>query len=445
MIKLLHIADIHLGMENYGKIDKKTGLHSRLSDFLNCFDYAIDFALKNKIDFFLFAGDAFKTRDPSPTYQREFAKRIKRIASANIPVILVIGNHDLPNISGKADTLEIYKTLEVENVYVSRKPEILNFTKLERGGWQLVESSKLKAQSSIRQLADKTQNLNQTTKQTIVSDNNEKPSLQIATLPWVSKSEFLTGKEFQGKTISEAYNLMSKKLIDKVKNLENNINPEVPAVLVSHTTVAGATFGSEQKAYVGNDILLPLNVIAKRPWDYVGLGHLHKYQILSKNPPVIYSGSIDRIDFGEEKEDKGFVVFDIDDQNQTQFKFIKTPARKFKTIKIKINKNDLDPTKIALDEIKKNNLKETVARVLIEIPENLAENLDSARIRETLASAYFVAAINYKIVKSAREKNLENIEEMSVLEALEKYLQVKKTTSGRIEILKKYAGKIIEQ
>lgn len=412
MIKLLHIADIHLGMENYGRIDKKTGLHSRLSDFLNCFDYAIDFALKNKIDFFLFAGDAFKTRDPSPTYQREFAKRIKRIASANIPVILVIGNHDLPNISGKADTLEIYKTLEVENVYVSRKSEIFGFTKSEQGGWQL--------------------------------SKNSPPTLQIATLPWISKSEFLTQKEFQGKTISEAYDLMSKKLIDKVKNLENNVNPKVPAVLVSHATVAGATFGSEQKAYVGNDILLPLNIIAKRPWGYVGLGHLHKHQVLSKNPPVIYSGSIDRIDFGEEKEDKGFVVIDINDKNQTQFKFIKTPARRFLTIKIKIAENDSNPTKIVIDEIKKNNLEETVVRVLIEIPENLVEGLDGTKIREALNKAYFVAATNYKIVKSAREKNLENIEEMSVLEALEKYLQTKKVASERIEILKKYAGKIIE-
>lgn len=420
-MKLLHIADIHLGMENYGKIDKKTGLHSRLLDFLNCFDYAVNFALKNKIDFFLFAGDAFKTRDPSPTYQREFAKRIKRIASANIPVVLVIGNHDLPNVSGKADTLEIYKTLEVENVYVSRKPEIFYFTKLE-GRWQL-ESLGSKNQTEIRSMG--------------------KPSFQIATLPWLSKSEFLTSQEFQDKTISETYDLMTKKLIKKILDLENQINFKIPAVLIGHATLAGATFGSEQKAYVGNDILLPLNVIIQKPWSYVGLGHLHKYQILSKNPPVIYSGSIDRIDFGEEKEDKGFVVIDISHQSQAQIQFIKTPARKFLTIKVKISESDINPTETILYQIKKNNLKEAIVRILIEIPEDLVKSLNSLRIQKALADAYFLAAVNYKIIKNTRQEKFENIEEMSTLEALEKYLQAKKVKSKRIEILKKYAEKII--
>jgi exonuclease SbcD len=36
---------------------------------------------------------------------------------------------------------------------------------------------------------------------------------------------------------------------------------------------------------------------------YVALGHVHKFQDLNKGqqPPVVYSGSMDRINFGEEK------------------------------------------------------------------------------------------------------------------------------------------------
>ena len=34
MIKILHLADLHLGVENYGRVDPETGLHSRLLDYL---------------------------------------------------------------------------------------------------------------------------------------------------------------------------------------------------------------------------------------------------------------------------------------------------------------------------------------------------------------------------------------------------------------------------
>ena len=45
------------------------------------------------------------------------------------------------------------------------------------------------------------------------------------------------------------------------------------------------------------------------PFDYVALGHLHRFQNVNGShfPPVVYSGSIERVDFGERKEEKGFV------------------------------------------------------------------------------------------------------------------------------------------
>ncbi|MGB9881048.1 MAG: metallophosphoesterase family protein, partial [Anaerolineae bacterium] len=121
MIKVLHFADLHLGVENYGKLDAATGLHTRLLDFLRSLDELVEYALKERVDLVLFAGDAYKNRDPNPTHQREFAKRIRQLAAADIPVFLLIGNHDLPNLVGRANTLDIFATLEVPNVYVGRK------------------------------------------------------------------------------------------------------------------------------------------------------------------------------------------------------------------------------------------------------------------------------------------------------------------------------------
>ena len=123
-MRLLHFSDIHIGMENYGKLDPETGLSSRLVDFFNTFDFIVDKALEENVDAVVFAGDAYKTRDPNPTQQRGFGERISKLAK-KIPVILVVGNHDTPNATGKANTLDIYSALEIDNVWVSRKPELL--------------------------------------------------------------------------------------------------------------------------------------------------------------------------------------------------------------------------------------------------------------------------------------------------------------------------------
>ena len=78
-MKILHFADLHLGVESYGRIDPATGLPSRLLDFLSAFDHVVDYAIENRVDLVLFCGDAYKTREPTQTQQREFAKRLNRL------------------------------------------------------------------------------------------------------------------------------------------------------------------------------------------------------------------------------------------------------------------------------------------------------------------------------------------------------------------------------
>ena len=126
MVRIVHLADVHLGVENYGRLDPATGLSTRLTDFLQGVDAAIDMALEIEADLVVFAGDAYKTRDPSPTYQREFARRIRRLSQAGLPTVLAAGNHDVPNAVGRAHTMEIFATLDVENVYVARSPEVID-------------------------------------------------------------------------------------------------------------------------------------------------------------------------------------------------------------------------------------------------------------------------------------------------------------------------------
>jgi exonuclease SbcD len=128
MIRFIQTADIHFGVENYGKIDLKTGIHSRLLDFVAAFNACIDCAITEKVDFFLFAGDAYKTTAPTPTQQKLFLQCLLRLYQAGIPVILVIGNHDNPLSFGKAHTLELFDQLPLDGFYVVNKPRIIPLT-----------------------------------------------------------------------------------------------------------------------------------------------------------------------------------------------------------------------------------------------------------------------------------------------------------------------------
>src|SRR5512136_1270116 len=124
-IRVLHTADLHIGMENYGRIDPATGIHGRVIDFLRRLDEVIEYGLAREVDLVIFAGDAFKTRDPNSTYQREFARRIKRLSEAGVPTVLLVGNHDLPAMEKKATSLDIFRTLAVPNVVVGWRDEVV--------------------------------------------------------------------------------------------------------------------------------------------------------------------------------------------------------------------------------------------------------------------------------------------------------------------------------
>ena len=134
-MRILHFADLHIGVENYGRTDPQTGLSTRLIDFLSALDELVEYALTRDVDLVLLAGDAYKGRDPSQTHQRELATRLAKLSSANIPVFLLVGNHDLPHAVGKATAIEIFHTLQVPDIYVGDK--LQNYTISTRSGGPL--------------------------------------------------------------------------------------------------------------------------------------------------------------------------------------------------------------------------------------------------------------------------------------------------------------------
>jgi hypothetical protein len=60
-MKLLHFADAHIDMANYGRHDPVSGLPLRVLDFLKSLDTIVDTAIERKVDLVIFAGMPTRT------------------------------------------------------------------------------------------------------------------------------------------------------------------------------------------------------------------------------------------------------------------------------------------------------------------------------------------------------------------------------------------------
>jgi exonuclease SbcD len=401
-LRLLHFADIHIGMENYGRIDPATGINERVLDFLRRFDDLIDYGLEREVDLAVFAGDAYRRRSPNPTYQRAFATRVKRLVDAGVPTVLLVGNHDLPSMVQKASTMDIFSTLDVPNVIVGRREEV-----------HIVETGR--------------------------------GPVQVATVPYPIRQRLLAHDDYRGLSIEELDQALQDVVTDNIQALARQLDPDVPAVLVAHLSVSEATYGSERSVMIGRDAVVLKSALDDASWDYVALGHVHKHQSLNRDnhPPIVYAGSLERIDFGEEGDPKGFCWVELA-RGETFWEFIEVEARPFVTIRADLRESD-EPLGALAQEIDKQDLKGAVVRLILRLRADQEPILRDYELRALLSDAYTIGSINREVERKARVRlGDQTPEEMTDWELLAKYLEVKDTPPERIKTLLEHAESIFQ-
>ena len=277
-MKLLHFADAHIDMANYGRHDPATGLPVRVLDFLKSLDTIVDTAVNEKVDLVIFAGDAYKDRSPAPTFQREWGRRIMRLSQAKIPTLLLIGNHDISPAAGRAHAIQEFATLEVPFVRVLDKPQFLTPADL----WDL--------------------------------------PVQVIAMPWIARSGLMASLEMSGEHPDEVFSNIESRITDLIEGWLEEADPSLPIVLTAHASIEGAKFGGERLVMLGNDLVLSGSLVKNKKLSYVAMGHIHKPQDVNEGqqPPVIYPGSIERVDFGEAREDRFFVIAHIEKGKDTK-------------------------------------------------------------------------------------------------------------------------------
>lgn len=392
-MKFIHTADIHFGMENYGRVDAKTGIHSRLLDFEKVLNFCVDKAIEEDVDFFLFAGDAYKTANPTPTHQRLFTSCLLRLHKLNIPIVMVVGNHDHPLSFGKANAIEI-------------------FSQMPLGGFYVIS-----------------------TIETIIITTKSGP-VQILGVPWPTKNSLALNSPTNNPV--EVTKLISTNTAKIIADLVSQLDSELPSVLVGHLTIATGIFsGSEKKAIHGTDPIFLSHELAISPIDYVALGHLHRFQDLNQAStskiPVVYSGSLERIDFGERREDKGFCLVTIDKiqdnlgyKKVTNYKFIKTPVRPFIQIEVQLTDlPDKNYTDQIIEEISHYNITSGILKILYFVPPTKKDRIDMVKIHQACITAWYTVGIIPIYSQVIKEKRSTVKVDMDISDLLSIYLDTK--------------------
>jgi exonuclease SbcD len=414
-------------MENYGKIDPATGISTRIQDFLNRLDEVAEYARTHDADLILFAGDAFKTRDPDPTQQREFARRIKQMAEA-VPVFLLVGNHDVPGQAARATSIDIFTTLDVPNIIVGRKPDA-----------RIIET--------------------------------KRGPLFLAWMPFPVRSRLLVSEELKGASVEELDRALEARVSETLAEfVQQAAEQNMPRVLAGHFSVGGAEFGSERSVMAGRDLVIAKSALANPAWDYVALGHIHKHQDLTKNdnavetrggaslppsptgrgaggegiPPVVYSGSLERIDFGEATQPKGFCWLNLQ-RGASTWEFVRVQARPFYVIEIDA-RGEADPTQAALEKIAARPLKEAVVRVAVEMDEGQEPLFRKREIEQALNAAGVanIAGITVKVERTVRVPGVGGAaESLTPAQWLERYFHAKNKPPERAGQLLKAAEALL--
>ncbi len=299
--------------------------------------------------FSLFSGDAYRNASPEPVYQKMFASQLLRLSNAGIQTILVVGNHDQILRSTSSHSMSVFQSLEVPGVITIDKP-ICRVIDTPNGAFQLIG------------------------------------------LPHITRHQMMTLEKYANLPAATLDRLLVEKITDMLRGYYESLDPTLPTVVTAHMSLDRALAGIETELLIGYTLTFPVDMFIDPRVDYVALGHIHKHQIIREQQPTItYAGSLERVDFGEEKEDKGFIHVTME-RKKVDFKFHSIDPRLFVTVEADLT-NSENPTARLLEKIEKAIKPDCVLRVRYKINQEQMEQID-----EDALHAASRAALTFKFI-----------------------------------------------
>ena len=256
----------------------------------------------------------------------------------------------------------------------------------------------------------------------------------------------MTFLDLRSNDISQVYEHLGERLIDLVQGWLEQVDPDLPVVLTAHCSVQGASYGVEHKVMLGRDLVLPGSLVKDPRLDYVALGHIHKSQDLNpgSHPPVVYPGSIERVDFGEAQDDKYFVIANVARGN-TQVEWCKLEGiRPFidRFVRLESQEGVTERLRDAFPPLEQ--LEGAIVRLVLEYPRDWEASIDEAALREYLAGVFsFSLEKRAQVEGRIRLPGDQAIGSLSALELLDMYWRASHVGEGELQALNHLATDLI--
>ncbi len=262
-MRFLHTSDWHVGKTIRGR--------SRDDEYVAALGEVLEIAKEERVDALLIAGDTFDTAVPTPEAERIFFHFIGELAGANIPAIVIAGNHDHPR------RMNAYApVLGRLGVHVLGEP-----VSADEGG--IIE---------------------------LPSRENSEVAI-IAALPWVSERKVRDFEDLmkEGRHAEQYAEGVANMMAHLAKSFRADaVNMMLAHLLMEDARVGGPESG-ERPLHMGQTYVIRRQSLPQTA-QYIALGHVHMPQeaVLAN---AYYSGSLLQCDFGEAGQPKRVNIIDV--------------------------------------------------------------------------------------------------------------------------------------
>ncbi len=243
-------------------------------------------------------------------------------------------------------------------------------------------------------------------------------------MPHITRHQLVTIEKYANLGAAEIDRLLIEQVSAILADYYQKLDPALPTISTAHMTLDKALAGIELELLVGYTLTFPTEMFVHDKIDYVALGHVHKHQIIKHTKPaIVYAGSLERVDFGEEREDKGFVHVELSRGN-TKYSFRSINPRPFVTLDLNLTTAS-NPTKTVVDAITESLIPGSVLRIRYKIKQEQLTQLDEKAIRQAAAGTLIVRLLPPEIEMSQNRTRMPQLTEnvaATPMAALETYL-----------------------
>ncbi len=384
-IKILHTADLHIGDRRYGRFDPERSINTRLDDQRESLLHLVRIAVVEEVDAVIIAGDIYHGRSPNAAEEDVFAEFISGLAETGAHIFVVEGNHERPVVPGKPSPLTHLATLRIDRFHHIDGPAVVN----------------------------------------VATKNGE---LAVAGMPWPLRRELVDGG-YIAKNVSPTPEIWDAFIGERIDELIEDIPTGAKSVFTGHLWTSNV-MGISAKQTRGEPVCLP-QTLARKPFDYIALGHIHRHQQVWDDPPAIYSGSIERTDFTEANIAKGAVVAELGDE--TSWRFIQTPARKFVDVEMNLSGMS-DPIDAAVTKLANKELDGAIVRLTVTQMKG-DRSFDARHIRPKFPEVFYMRVSR---IEMSEERKIAGLHKYSPLEALGEFIdQSEKLRPHKAELIER--------